>query len=179
MIDEIDPALAAGLPVAPLATRFAVVELESAVLVVVGGARFTPSLTDALGRAEAEDFSEVTDSGRGGTAGGDFAPAAALLETTVDEAVVGFGGTTEARREGGGGAALVEGFLAGGGILVLDPGAGAALDVFLIVEVADVGLVAVADDEATFDPAAGAAFTEPAPNVPELRTCVIRKSEMK
>ena len=174
----IEPALVGGLPVTALTERFAVVELESAVLVVVvAGARFTPSLTDAFGRAEAEDFSELTESGRVGTAVGDLAPAAAVLDAAADVGV-GLDGTIEALRDGAGGA-LVVACLAGGGILVLVPGAGAALDVFLIVEVAVVGLVAVADDEVVALVAAvGAAFTAPAPNVPELRTWIIVESEV-
>lgn len=171
-----EPALVAGLPVIPLAARFAVAELVSAVLAVVVGARFTPSLTEARGRAEAEDLSDVADSGRVGTVGGDLAPAAAL--DTAAEEDVGFVGAREALRVGAGGPLVVD-CLAGGGILVrLETGA--ALDDFLIVEVAVVGLVAVADDEAVaLDVAAGAVFAEPAPNVPELRTCVIKASKIK
>jgi hypothetical protein len=144
------------------------------------GVFFTPSETDARGRAPEPESRDATEPAGDTTFGrvAPFVPAAGLV--LVDEDNAGFeaggavavlAGAMDALRAGAAPAALEtpEAVFGGGGAMfVFVAGAPEALGVFLRT---GAGEVAVAADFAVLDVVGGldeADFTAPAPNVPEL-----------
>jgi hypothetical protein len=157
------------------------------------GAFFTPSETEARGRVAVDDdlteafepAGEITERADAGgldeveddISGFEVEEDRGGLEVEEDKG--GFedagaedlGGTTEARRAGPVADVPVEGaFATGVGLVGLEAGAPALID-FLRVEAAEEALLAADDAALEMALEAGAFFTEPAPNVPELSIC--------
>ena len=152
-MEVIDPAVAVRVPGLTDAVLEGLLGAEVGPMLALGAgvARLTPSLTEAFGRAEVDDFNDAAESGDVTAALVVVVDAGALV-AVADESVglevaaaVGALGTIEALLDGAGGVAVVA-CLLGGGIVVFAGEAGAAEMDFLRDDGAEVvGFDSVAD----------------------------------